>query len=101
MRQVGNRTLLWHGVPLASLPAVLARGVCLPHASTPDSALLLGRGIYFTDMIRPAVHDARMAAGDTTCLLLLCEVALGKVRFFFFLFGVIPMPIFAVVRNHT
>lgn len=81
-----GRKLLWHTVPLSSWPALLSGGLRLPPQEAPSVGRNFGRGLYFYDMSEAALckragyffasHPLERA------VLLLAEVALGKVCLF-------------------
>jgi len=73
-----KKKLLWHGTRSSSLIAALSQGLKTAPAQAPNSSFLLGKGIYFADMASKALGDCYPF--DNTALVLLCEVALGRIK---------------------
>ncbi len=79
--RLGNRKLLWHPVHMSEVVGVLAQGLFEPTAESPACAYRFGKGIYFFDVLSQAIRKCIVGAfaqQPTDCVLLLCDVALGK-----------------------
>lgn len=72
-----NKRLLWHGSRITNFAGILAHGLRIAPPEAPSSGWMFGKGIYFADMISKSANYCNTTFGNTTGLLLLCEVALG------------------------
>jgi len=77
-KKVSNHYLLWHGSSTANFIGILSEGLRLPMHSG-----LCGKGVYFADMCSKSYgycsqEKSPDGKGGETSILLLCEVALGK-----------------------
>ncbi|XP_031634599.1 poly [ADP-ribose] polymerase-like [Contarinia nasturtii] len=75
-----NRQLLWHGSRLTNFVGILSNGLKIRPTNVPVSGSNFGHGIYFADCI---LKSAAYCDGyhSNNILLLLCEVAIGPVKF--------------------
>jgi poly [ADP-ribose] polymerase len=76
--------LLFHGSRISNWVGILSRGVLLPHivtqgGGTRTDAGMLGAGIYFGDCSSTAAQYTTPGTQGTR-MMLVCNVALGKVR---------------------
>jgi len=71
-----NKMLLWHGSSVANFAGILTQGLRIAPPEADISGCMFGRGIYFADAFQKSTHYAGHGKGIQ--LLLLCEVALGK-----------------------
>ncbi|CAD6209738.1 GSCOCG00010823001-RA-CDS [Cotesia congregata] len=80
---IGNKKLLWHGTKTNNVISILQNGLQLnPDIPSVHSALMFGRGIYFTNSVSKAANYCG-TCGSTRNeygVLFLCEVALGKMK---------------------
>jgi len=77
-----NRLLLWHGSSISNFIGILQKGLCVAPIEAPSSGYRWGKGIYFADMLGKSIcycRDSRNSEG----LVLLCEVAMGKMAEFY------------------
>lgn len=77
--QSPNRALLWYGARLTAWLGLLAQGLRLPPKEAPDMGYEFGKGLYFTDMLGPALQACHAGEGNRA-FLLLAEVGLGVSR---------------------
>lgn len=70
-KNIHNRMLLWHGSRITNFASILTKGLINPRAQ---------RGIYFADMIGKSVDYCQPCQTNDTYLILLSEVALGKIK---------------------
>jgi poly [ADP-ribose] polymerase len=73
-----NRRLLWYGSRSINFAGLLSQGLRLPPPEAPVSGYRWGKGIYLNDISKPAIDNCIAFMSNNTCLLLLCEVELGK-----------------------
>lgn len=76
--ETANRKLLWHGTRLTNFIGILTNGLKIAPPAASMSGSRFGRGIYFSDCITKSAGYCRVSGENTTGLLLLCEVALGR-----------------------
>lgn len=69
-----NHILLFHGSRSANFVGILSEGLRIPNAGQIINGSVLGTGIYFADCVTKSFNYCH----DTTGLVLVCEVALGK-----------------------
>ncbi|KJH45001.1 Poly(ADP-ribose) polymerase catalytic domain protein [Dictyocaulus viviparus] len=55
-------------------------GYSIPLGKPVKSGYMFGKGVYFADMVSKSANYCRILNDDTDGLLLLCDVALGKVK---------------------
>ncbi|KAH3758814.1 WGR domain protein [Pelomyxa schiedti] len=77
-----NRLLLWHGSSVSNFIGILVKGLCIAPIEAPSTGYRWGKGIYFADMLEKSVGYCRAHYGSQG-LLLLCEVAMGKMAEFY------------------
>uniref|UniRef100_A0A183FRW2 Poly [ADP-ribose] polymerase n=1 Tax=Heligmosomoides polygyrus TaxID=6339 RepID=A0A183FRW2_HELPZ len=77
---IGNRRLLWHGSGTANYGGILSQGLRIAPPEAPVTGYMFGKGVYFADMASKSANYCRVYADNTDGLLLLCDVALGKVK---------------------
>ena len=78
---IGNRKLLWHGSGLANFVGILSQGLRIAPPEAPASGYRFGKGIYFADLCQLSAGYCR-AYNRPDFLMLLCDVALGKMAKF-------------------
>ncbi|MBN3294535.1 PARP4 polymerase, partial [Polypterus senegalus] len=82
-RKLGNVQLLFHASSLSKFVGILSRGLLLPKVAVEQHGIArtdvgnLGSGIYFSNDIRTAMKYSSPNEIDGTCILVVCEVALG------------------------
>ena len=74
-REIEYRKLLWHGSRVAVFASILSGGLKI----MPHSGGRMGKGLYFADIISKSASYCGVASG-TTGLVLLNEVALGRIH---------------------
>ncbi|EDV19813.1 uncharacterized protein TRIADDRAFT_61730 [Trichoplax adhaerens] len=77
---LGNRMLLWNGNRLINYGRIFKQGI-QPMATfgyLGRKSCDYGKGVYFSDMMWKAALDCEATFTNSTGLLLLCEVALGR-----------------------
>ncbi|XP_044587660.1 poly [ADP-ribose] polymerase 1-like [Cotesia glomerata] len=79
-RGIGNRMLLWHGTKVTNISSILLKGLRVPKKSASSTSHMLGRGIYFADVVSKSANYCRVKGQNSTALLMLCEVALGNME---------------------
>lgn len=83
-KKLPNRKLLWHGSRLTNFAGILSQGLRIAPPEAPVTGYMFGKGIYFADMVSKSANYCCTSPQQPTGLLLLCEVALGDVRFYCF-----------------
>ncbi|XP_065208896.1 poly [ADP-ribose] polymerase-like [Planococcus citri] len=73
-----NRKLLWHGSRLANFAGILSQGLTIPEV--PQTGAMFGKGIYFADRVSKSANYCKYKDNNNTGLVLLCQVALGKMH---------------------
>jgi len=73
-----NRTLLWHGSRTTNFAGILSQGLRIAPPEAPVTGYMFGKGIYFADMVSKSANYCCTNRTNNTGLLLLCDVALGK-----------------------
>lgn len=56
-------------------------GLRIAPPEAPVTGYMFGKGIYFADMVSKSANYCATTPNNPTGLMLLCDVALGKVRF--------------------
>jgi poly [ADP-ribose] polymerase len=78
---LSNRLLLFHGSKVSNFLGILAQGLRVQPLEVQRNGNLLGKGIYFTDMLTKALmytgENANVAGAGSSRFVLVCEVALG------------------------
>lgn len=75
-----ERALLWHGSRTTNFAGILSQGLRVAPPEAPTTGYMFGKGIYFADMSSKAANYCMTDPTNNIGLLLLCEVALGKVH---------------------
>jgi poly [ADP-ribose] polymerase len=75
-----NRMLLWHGSRLSNWVGILSQGLRIAPPEAPVTGYMFGKGIYFADMVTKSANYCCTNGSNRRALLVLCEVALGRVR---------------------
>jgi len=76
---IPNHFLLWHGSRSSNFIGILSEGLRVAPASALHSGAAYGKGIYFADMFAKSIGYCGPIYGQSS-FMLLCEVALGKMR---------------------
>ncbi|KIH48394.1 Poly(ADP-ribose) polymerase catalytic domain protein, partial [Ancylostoma duodenale] len=58
---------------------ILSQGLRIAPPEAPVTGYMFGKGVYFADMVSKSANYCRVGQGDDG-LMLLCDVALGKVK---------------------
>eukprot|EP01125_Pyxidicula_operculata_P008837 TRINITY_DN292_c0_g1_i1.p1 TRINITY_DN292_c0_g1~~TRINITY_DN292_c0_g1_i1.p1 ORF type:complete len:2964 (-),score=944.30 TRINITY_DN292_c0_g1_i1:25-8748(-) len=77
-KKLENHYLLWHGSAASNFLGILSEGLRIAPPEAPVSGYAFGKGIYFADMLEKSLPYCRSEDGRS--FLLLCEVALGKMK---------------------
>lgn len=77
LKDMHNRTLLWHGSRLSNWVGILSKGLRIAPPEAPVTGYMFGKGIYFADMSSKSANYCFTNQQNNVGLLLLCEVALG------------------------
>lgn len=77
LKDIHNRTLLWHGSRLSNWVGILSKGLRIAPPEAPVTGYMFGKGIYFADMSSKSANYCFANQSNNVGLLLLCEVALG------------------------
>lgn len=77
LKDMHNRTLLWHGSRLSNWVGILSKGLRIAPPEAPVTGYMFGKGIYFADMSSKSANYCFANQQNNVGLLLLCEVALG------------------------
>uniref|UniRef100_A0AAV2JNQ0 Poly [ADP-ribose] polymerase n=1 Tax=Knipowitschia caucasica TaxID=637954 RepID=A0AAV2JNQ0_KNICA len=77
LKDLHNRTLLWHGSRLTNWVGILSKGLRIAPPEAPVTGYMFGKGIYFADMSSKSANYCFATRQNNVGLLLLCEVALG------------------------
>ncbi|XP_029968299.1 protein mono-ADP-ribosyltransferase PARP4 isoform X3 [Salarias fasciatus] len=86
-RELGTIHTLLHSSDPKNFVGILSRGLMLPrvleevHGVQRRDAGELGSGIYFTDYVKSALFYSKPSQTDGSRLLLVCDVALGNMKF--------------------
>lgn len=73
-----ERALLWHGSRTTNYAGILSQGLRIAPSEAPVTGYMFGKGIYFADMSTKSANYCWTDPSNNVGLLLLCEVALGK-----------------------
>lgn len=79
-KKLDNRMLLWHGSRLTNFAGILSQGLRIAPPEAPVTGYMFGKGLYFADMVSKSANYCFASRHCPTGLLLLCEVALGKMH---------------------
>ena len=77
-KDVGNRQLLWHGSRLTNWCGILSQGLRIAPPEAPSTGYMFGKGVYFADMVSKSANYCMGSSANPTCVLTLCDVALGE-----------------------
>jgi len=78
---LGNRMLLWHGSRVTNFAGILSQGLRIAPPEAPVTGYMFDKGLYFADMVsKSAQYCHAQSREDNFGLLLLCDVALGKMN---------------------
>ncbi|KAK0084215.1 hypothetical protein PV325_001027 [Microctonus aethiopoides] len=77
-KKLSNKKLLWHGSRTTNYAGILSQGLRIAPPEAPVTGYMFGKGIYFADMVSKSANYCCTNATNSTGLLLLCEVACGK-----------------------
>lgn len=73
-----NHRLLWHGSRITNISQILAHGLKIAPSEAMVTGCMLGKGMYFSDMIANSVEYCYANQSNNIGAILLCEVALGN-----------------------
>ena len=73
-----NHMLLVHGSRMSNFMGILSTGLRVPSSSQVNNGSILGRGIYFADVISKSFNYCNSYETNDIGFVLLCEVALGN-----------------------
>ena len=79
-KNLGNRMLLWHGSRITNWCGILKQGLRIAPPEAPCSGYSFGKGVYFADISSKSACFCRTSSRQPYGLLLVCEVALGKMN---------------------
>ncbi|CAF0916058.1 unnamed protein product [Rotaria sp. Silwood1] len=79
---LSNHCLLWHGTGICNLISILTRGLLVGSLAARATGSLFGTGIYTADTFAKSLGycSGVKQNDDERCFMLLCEVALGKMK---------------------
>lgn len=75
--KMSNHVLLAHGSRMSNFMGILSTGLRVPADNQVSNGSILGRGIYFADVISKSFNYCNAIDTDNIGFVLLCEVALG------------------------
>jgi len=75
--KTSNHTLLAHGSRMSNFMGILSTGLRVPSNTQIANGSILGRGIYFADVISKSFNYCNARDTNDVGFILLCEVALG------------------------
>ncbi|KAK9704903.1 hypothetical protein RND81_07G018900 [Saponaria officinalis] len=78
--KLGNRMLLWHGSRLTNFVGILSQGLRIAPPEAPATGYMFGKGLYFADLVSKSAQYCYTDRKSPVGLMLLSEVALGKVH---------------------
>lgn len=73
-----NHRLLFHGSSLFNYVGIMSQGLRIAPPEAPATGYMFGKGVYFADMYGKSAAYSRTNSDST--VLLLCDVALGKMK---------------------
>ena len=76
--KLDNRRLLWHGSRTTNVAGILSQGLRIAPPEAPVTGYMFGKGIYFADMVSKSANYCATSKTNPHGLMLLCDVALGK-----------------------
>ncbi|CAF0900722.1 unnamed protein product [Adineta steineri] len=77
-KNIQNHQLLWHGSRTTNFAGILSQGLRIAPPEAPMTGYMFGKGLYFADMVSKSANYCFTTRESPEGLLLLCEVALGK-----------------------
>ncbi|XWS46946.1 hypothetical protein CRYUN_Cryun14cG0111600 [Craigia yunnanensis] len=77
--KLNNRMLLWHGSRLTNFVGILSQGLRIAPPEAPATGYMFGKGVYFADLVSKSAQYCYTDRKNPVGLMLLSEVALGKV----------------------
>eukprot|EP01127_Copromyxa_protea_P001448 TRINITY_DN1143_c0_g3_i1.p1 TRINITY_DN1143_c0_g3~~TRINITY_DN1143_c0_g3_i1.p1 ORF type:complete len:959 (+),score=185.81 TRINITY_DN1143_c0_g3_i1:43-2919(+) len=75
---IDNKQLLWHGSRLSNFVGILSQGLRIAPPEAPVTGYMFGKGVYFADLVSKSANYCHSSKENPVGLLLLSEVALGK-----------------------
>ncbi|GAM18341.1 hypothetical protein SAMD00019534_015160 [Acytostelium subglobosum LB1] len=75
-----NKLLLWHGSRLTNWVGIISQGLRIAPPEAPKTGYRFGKGIYFADCVSKSASYCFTSRDSPTALMILCEVALGKMN---------------------
>ncbi|KAL2609830.1 hypothetical protein R1flu_028403 [Riccia fluitans] len=81
-KKLENRMLLWHGSRTTNYVGILSQGLRIAPPEAPVTGYMFGKGLYFADLVSKSAQYCFTTKSSPIGLMLLCEVALGKVKEF-------------------
>ncbi|EGG18391.1 poly(ADP-ribosyl)transferase [Cavenderia fasciculata] len=75
-----NKMLLWHGSRLTNWCGIISQGLRIAPPEAPKTGYRFGKGVYFADCISKSASYCFTSKQSPTALMILCEVALGKMN---------------------
>lgn len=76
-KNFNNRQLLWHGSRTTNFAGILLNGLRIAPTEAPVTGYILGKGIYFAEMVSKSALYCQTTSKNNIGLMLLCNVALG------------------------
>jgi poly [ADP-ribose] polymerase len=76
--RTSNHMLLAHGSRMSNLVGIFSTGLRIPGSTQVSNGSILGRGIYFADVISKSFNYCNARDTNDIGFVLLCEVALGN-----------------------
>jgi len=73
-----NIQLLWHGSRITNWVGILSQGLRIAPPEAPCTGYMFGKGVYFANMVSKSANYCFTSRDSPTGILLLSEVALGK-----------------------
>ncbi|KAL3678725.1 hypothetical protein R1sor_021681 [Riccia sorocarpa] len=81
-KKLENRMLLWHGSRTTNYVGILSQGLRIAPPEAPITGYMFGKGLYFADLVSKSAQYCYTTKKSPIGLMLLCEVALGKMKEF-------------------
>jgi poly [ADP-ribose] polymerase len=79
-KELDNHQLLWHGSRLTNFMGILSQGLRIAPPEAPATGYMFGKGVYFADSVSKSANYCFTSHNNNRGILLLSEVALGKMR---------------------
>jgi poly [ADP-ribose] polymerase len=61
---------------MTNMLGIMSQGLRIAPPEAPTTGYMFGKGVYFADTFNKSAH---YTSGYQTCLMLMCEVALGEI----------------------